>query len=214
MLCFSYHFFVNSFTKRYLMKYTSLFLFHVLYQFSFSTMRLLLSAIDFLQTVWNIYIFYGLSIWSICLRNLLYLVGFILSSITRATCLFETGFSYAQIVSVSSSISKCLLYLCASNISMNNIYYSSKLFKLVTMLGGKYFKHNSLFIFPTRHNILTLLKSPHIDKKARDQFAYDSYKSTMNCIRVPMYIPLLGSKYIQTASNFSFKIALVTHFIY
>jgi small subunit ribosomal protein S10 len=47
-----------------------------------------------------------------------------------------------------------------------------------------------MFCIPPRKKLITLLKSPHVNKKAREQFHFTSYKIVLY-IKVPLTTKLL-----------------------
>jgi hypothetical protein len=107
-----------------------------------------------------------------------------------------------------------MLYLYSYSTGLNVVFYIHKYLRIAGTLRRKYIKYNGIFAFPIKNNIITLLRSPHIDKKARDQFAHTSYRVVLTMRKVPMYFPPFAHHFLQHASGSSFKIISMMHYIY
>jgi ribosomal protein S10 len=55
-------------------------------------------------------------------------------------------------------------------------FYKNFLEKALNMMNLEY----KIFNVPTRKKRITLLKSPHVNKSAREQFQFQSYKCTLH----------------------------------
>lgn len=214
MLCFSYHFFVTSFVRRRLLGYASSFLFHILHRFSFNILQLLQSSMTYLLDKLSICISYGFSSRYLYIGCLFNFVHFLYYSSLNAVNLLILHKLYFMKYFVWNSLGKLMLYAYSYGTTLNRIFYIYKYLKVASTVRRKYIKYNGTFAFPVKKNIITLLRSPHIDKKARDQFAHTSYRVVLTMRKVPMYFPLFAHNYLQHASSSSFKTISMMHYIH
>lgn len=110
--------------------------------------------------------------------------------------------------------------------NFNFIFFKNKLLKASYNLFLKinnfnfvkiFIFYNNNFIFsnfclPKKYSLFTLLKSPHTDKRSREQFHLISYKSTL---KYPLFLSVYNSNFINIFFFFEkgFNIVLKKHIL-
>lgn len=214
MLCFSYHFFVNSFIRQRLLGYASSFLFHILHRFNFNILHVLQNSIGYLFSKLSTCISYGLSIRHLYIDFIFNLVHFFYFNLLGVVTLLVVHRLHFLKYLVWNNISKLMLYIYLYNTNLLGVFHIHKYLKAASMLRKKYIKYNGTFAFPIKNNIITLLRSPHIDKKARDQFAHTNYRVVLTVRKVPIHFPLFAHNFLQHSSNASFKTISMVHYVH
>jgi hypothetical protein len=80
----------------------------------------------------------------------------------------------------------------------NFMYLFKLLFKIVILfilsinIKKNIFNSSSLAFLPKKYNLTTILRSPHVDKRSREQFHLIEYKST---ITYPLFFSVYGNNF-------------------
>lgn len=181
MLHFSYQFFFSSFNFKFLKKYSNLLSFHMLSKYN-------LVIINYLYQ--NLYQFLFSRSWFLLHFMLVKHISHVLK--TKLSFIFiyfvnvlqicnYAQFSFTKIYNVYNVyydlIIKYLFILNNYNQCLFNNYFHIKLLNNIQRYKDKFIVWNkSLRILPSVTRIITLLKSPHIHKKARDQYFFSIHK--------------------------------------
>jgi len=67
--------------------------------------------------------------------------------------------------------------------SLNSVIWNIQLFNKSEgdLSGVNFLIINGFFSIPTKNSIYTVLKSPHVNKKSREQFVYKRRTQSLNC---------------------------------
>ncbi len=213
MRCFSYYFFITSFNAKYLVKYGIIFFFHILYRFNFNISCILSKSVNYFITYWNIFVSYGYSMKRFCLSNIIYPLSLIIFNIKiLRRSIQKNNIQYFFSMYWCNTLLQYLLYLNISTTNILNIYYAYKLIHLIILFKNRFLHWNCTFSFPVKRNIITLLKSPHVHKKARDQYVHTNYKRTLEILNIPIRCLFLSTLYLQRASSIAIKLKSIIHF--
>lgn len=216
MLSFSYQFFFFSFSSKFLLKYSNLFGFHILskycslvfdclyrdlYYFLFCRRFFLLHFLYILKNI----SFFKIKILFICsyFVNELRKINFnkhLYMDIKR----FFNLKNYTFVIKFIFSLHNYVLYLY-------NYYFHVRLLKLIQQYKGKFMVWNrSICFLPSMSKIFTLLKSPHVHKKARDQYFFSMRKISFILKNFLTFYPKMF--YLNFLNNIAIKLKRSLHF--
>jgi len=187
---FSYRFFVSSFDKRYLCNYAILFFFHLLSKFQVSSLYMLRIVLKYM--LHNIYVMIKYLYFGIRLRcafvcsYLLFLnILFVFYDILRLSII--PYYLSATIRSLINMFFKFLFCLFGC-IRLSYLLYSMNSIVLHVDYAFGMFRHAKIMQLPIKSSIITLLRSPHVDKKARDQYAFLHFRCGMYLSYLPLQL--------------------------
>lgn len=186
---YSYRFFINSFDRRYLTNYTILFFFNSLCRFQiyhwYMVQKALHGALNGLYLMVRCAKFKLSSHISTFYRFLLFTIMICMYILYTGT-LVEWCFNFMRAYRVNILFQFVLcLFGCTS--SSNLLYTVGLLFKHMRYLLGL-FKFTRYTRFPAKSSMITLLKSPHVDKKARDQYALIQFRYGVRLFKLPLQL--------------------------
>ena len=181
MLYFSYQFFFSSFNFKFLRKYSGLLSFHMLYKYNLIAINYLyqnLYQFLFSRSYFLLHFIPVVQVGSILKMKLSFMFIYFISMLQNYN---RKYILYAKINSVYNIyfnlIIKYIFILNNYNQCLFNNYFHMKLLNNIQQYKDKFIVWNKgIRILPSVTRIITLLKSPHVHKKARDQYFFSIRK--------------------------------------
>lgn len=91
------------------------------------------------------------------------------------------------------------------------LYFVHFLFAYIVVLLGV-FKYGNLTKLPAKDHIMTLLRSPHVDKKARDQYVVSEFRCGAHVFKLPSQLYYIFA--CQSISGIGLKVKCIAHTIW
>lgn len=214
MLYFSYKFFLYSFYSTFLKKYSRTFFFHLICKFN-------LVVFDFMYSILY-YLFQNSSFFYLYLIKACH--KYSSSNINLLSCLVLFIFMFLKFCIQNLYIYNFLftLYIQLSKFLFLLKNYNSCLFKnylyiqILDYVRGVKSNINAFisdfsFVVPIAKKIITILKSPHVHKKARDQYFFKMHKIGFVLRNLFIFYP--KTFYLNSFSNISIKLQRRLHLL-
>jgi len=214
MLYFSYKFFLYSFYSTFLKKYSRTFFFHLICKFNLIVFNFMYNIVYYLFQNNNFFYLYLIKI-----RD-----KYLFSNISLLSCLVFFIYVYLKL---------CIQYLYVYNFLFIPYIQLMKFFFLLKNYNNCLLKNylyvqildyvknvkNNMnlfisdfsFVVPVAKKIITILKSPHVHKKARDQYFFKMHKVGFALKNLFIFYPKIF--YLNSFNNLSIKLQRKLHLL-
>lgn len=214
MLYFSYKFFLYSFHSNYLRKYSRIFFFHLLCKFNLVVFDYIYNIICCLfgnNSLFNLYFikikhkYFKLNINLLSILSLITTMSF--KSFSRSK------YINSEFITIYIWLSKSLFLLRNYCVYLlKNFFYVQVLEYLRNYKGNINLLISGLtFRMPVTSKVITILKSPHVHKKARDQYFLNVHKMGFSFTNLVIFYPKIF--YLNFLSNVSIKLQRNLHLL-